>query len=61
MKNAKFRKIDQHKNALCQMQSLERTLTLYVVAPFNVFTPICKETSRSKANMNHCFIVPARW
>jgi hypothetical protein len=28
MKNAKIRKIDQHMNAMCQMQSLERTLTL---------------------------------
>jgi hypothetical protein len=28
MKNAKINKINQHKNAMCQMQSLERTLTL---------------------------------
>jgi hypothetical protein len=28
MKNAKISKINQHKNATCQMQSLERTLTL---------------------------------
>ncbi len=39
MKNAEIRKIDQHKNAICQMQSLERTLTLYFVAPFSAFTP----------------------
>jgi hypothetical protein len=39
MKNVKIRKIDQHMNAMCQMQSLERTLTLYFMAPFNAFTP----------------------
>jgi hypothetical protein len=39
MKNAKIKKIDQHRNAICQMQSLERTLTLYFVAPFSMFTP----------------------
>jgi hypothetical protein len=39
MKNVEIRKIDQHKNAMCQMQSLDRTLTLYFMAPFNTFTP----------------------
>jgi hypothetical protein len=39
MKNVKIRKFDQHKNAICQMQYLEMTLTLYFVVPFSVFTP----------------------
>jgi hypothetical protein len=39
MKNVKIRKIHQHRNAMCQMQSLERTLTLYVMVPFNALTP----------------------
>jgi len=33
-----MRKIDQHMNAMCQMQTLEKTSTLYFMAPFNVFT-----------------------
>jgi hypothetical protein len=39
MKNVEIKKIDQHRNAMCQMQTLERTLTLYFMAPFNTFTP----------------------
>jgi hypothetical protein len=27
-KNVKIKKIDKHKNVVCQMQSLEKTLTL---------------------------------
>jgi hypothetical protein len=26
-------------NAMCQMQSLERVLTLYFLVPLNMFTP----------------------
>jgi hypothetical protein len=37
MKNVKNKKIDQHKNATCQMQSLEKTLTLMSLAPFILF------------------------
>jgi hypothetical protein len=38
MKNVKIGKIDQHKNAMCQMQSLERTLTLYFVVVLTYIT-----------------------
>jgi hypothetical protein len=41
MKNVENRKIDQHRNAMCQMQSLERTLTLYFIVPFNEVIPYC--------------------
>jgi hypothetical protein len=43
MKNAKVRKIGQLMNAMFQMQSLERTLTLCFVAPFNAFTHVCSQ------------------
>ncbi len=33
MKNEKIRKIDQHMNAMHQMQSLERMLTLVPLVP----------------------------
>lgn len=39
MKNVKTKKIDQHKNSRCQMQSLERTLIMVSLLPFSVFSP----------------------
>ncbi len=39
MKYAKLRKIDQHKNAMCWMQSLKMILTLVPLAPYSVFAP----------------------
>ncbi len=41
IKNEKIRKIDQHMNTICQMQSLERMLTLVPLVPFNVFVLMC--------------------
>jgi hypothetical protein len=37
MKNVKKNKIDQHKNVMYQMESLERTFTLASLAHFIVF------------------------
>jgi hypothetical protein len=33
MENVKMKKIDQQMNAMCQMQTLEKTSTLYFMAP----------------------------
>jgi len=40
IKNAKHRKIDQHKNVMCQMESLDKTLTLTPLVLFSMFAPM---------------------
>jgi hypothetical protein len=39
MENVEMKKIDQHMNAMCQMQTLEKNSALYFMAPFDTFTP----------------------
>ncbi len=42
MKNTKFRIINQHKNAMCHIQSLENDFYLNALGSFDhVFTQIC--------------------